>query len=115
MIKKVYHAIHGMSQPNSYNLVRFDHQYKLVFRKYNGLYFIICVREEDGKNNKELMYLQFIPLFVETLDSYFENVSELDLIFNFYKTYRILDEFIINGELVTIDKEAILSNLKALD
>lgn len=31
------------------------------------------------------------------LDKHFGNVCELDLIFNFHKTYFILDELIISG------------------
>ena len=33
--------------------------------------------------------------FVETLDQYFGNVCELDLIFNFDRAYNILDECIV--------------------
>jgi hypothetical protein len=36
---------------------------------------------------------------VEILDSYFGNVCELDLIFNFDKAHYILDEMMIAGEL----------------
>ncbi len=34
---------------------------------------------------------------VETLDKYFTNVCELDLIFNFHKAYYIVDELLLGG------------------
>lgn len=36
-------------------------------------------------NDNELAYLEAIHFFVEVLDSFFGNVCELDLVFNFYK------------------------------
>lgn len=55
--------------------------FKIVYRRYAGLYFCICVDVSD--NN--LMYLEAIHNFVEVLNEYFHNVCELDLVFNFYK------------------------------
>lgn len=55
--------------------------FKIVYRRYAGLYFCICVDVSD--NN--LAYLEAIHNFVEVLNEYFHNVCELDLVFNFYK------------------------------
>ena len=55
--------------------------FKIVYRRYAGLYFCICVDVSD--NN--LVYLEAIHNFVEVLNEYFHNVCELDLVFNFYK------------------------------
>lgn len=55
--------------------------FKIVYRRYAGLYFCICV--DIGDNN--LYYLEAIHNFVEVLNEYFHNVCELDLVFNFYK------------------------------
>ena len=71
-----------------------------MYRRYAGLFFCICV----DANDNELAYLEAIHLFVEVLgnlhcipylarklltttsiDAFFENVCELDLVFNFYK------------------------------
>ena len=41
-------------------------------------------------NDNELAYLEAIHFFVEVLDSFFGNVCELDLVFNFYKVGRVL-------------------------
>ena len=40
-------------------------------------------------NDNELAYLEAIHFFVEVLDSFFGNVCELDLVFNFYKVCSI--------------------------
>ena len=51
---------------------------KLVYRGFATLYFIaICDAAES-----ELGLLDLIQVFVETLDKVFENVCELDIIFN---------------------------------
>ena len=55
-----------------------DHrQYKVIYRRYASLYFIIGIDIDDDIN--ELGMLEFIHNMVETLDKYFENVCELDV------------------------------------
>lgn len=49
------------------------------------------------------------------LDHYFQNVCELDLVFNFHKVYLILDEFILAGEVQETSKRVILDRIKELD
>ena len=39
-----------------------------------------------------LAYLEAIHNFVEALNEYFDNVYELDLVFNFYKVSLLLGE-----------------------
>ena len=55
--------------------------YKIIYRRYAGLFFAFCV----DVNDNELGYLESIHVFVEMLDRYFGNVCELDLVFNFHK------------------------------
>ncbi|OMJ25081.1 AP-1 complex subunit sigma-2 [Smittium culicis] len=52
--------------------------------------------------------LELIHRYVETLDKYFGNVCELDLIFNFQKAYFILNELVLCGELCESSKRTIL-------
>ena len=52
-------------------------QYKVIYRRYASLYFIIGIDIDDDIN--ELSFLEFIHNMVETLDKYFENVCELDV------------------------------------
>jgi AP-2 complex subunit sigma-1 len=65
-------------------------------------------------------------------DSFFDNVCELDLVFNFYKVrhfylpfrftsvdthkvYAILDEIFLAGEIEETSKDVVLSRLAALE
>jgi AP-2 complex subunit sigma-1 len=59
--------------------------------------------------------LEAIHLFVEVLDAYFGNVCELDLVFNFYKVYEILDEMFTAGELMESSKAVVLSRIEAIE
>ena len=56
-------------------------QFKIIYRRYAGLFFTLCVDVTDN----ELVYFESIHLFVELLDQFFGNVCELDLVFNFNK------------------------------
>ena len=47
-----------------------------------------------------MAYLQFIHNLVQTMDKYFENVCELDIMYNIEKAHYILDEMIMNGQIV---------------
>ena len=85
--------------------------YKLIYRRYAGLFFSLCV----DTNDNELAYLESIHLFVETLDMYFGNVCELDLVFNFNKVYTTVDEFYLAGEIQETSKQVILSRLRELE
>jgi len=101
-------------------------------------------------NDNELAYLEAIHLFVEvlgaialiacsatgdshqSLDTFFDNVCELDLVFNFYKVrlnhhafsnqsfinvqvYAILDEVFLAGEIEETSKEVVLARLEELE
>ena len=102
--------------------------HKLVYRRYAGLFFCVCV----DANDNELAYLEAIHLFVEVLgalrvetdcsesamtdaglfqDAFFGNVCELDLVFNFYKVYAILDEVFLAGEIEETSKNIVLNRL----
>lgn len=63
------------------NFVEFR-KFKLVYRRYAGLYFSFCV----DVNDNVLLYLESIHLMVELLDKFFQQVCELDLVFNFHKS-----------------------------
>ena len=59
--------------------------------------------------------LEFIHLFVEVLDQYFGSVCELDLVFNFYKVYQILDEMVVGGEIMETSKVYVNRALRICD
>merc|ERR1712122_264043 len=77
-------------------------QYRVIYRRYASLYFIVGVDSTEDSN--ELALLEFIHVLVETLDKYFENVCELDIMFNLEKAHFILDEMLQCGHIVETSK-----------
>ena len=65
--------------------------------------------------DNDLSYLEGIHLFVELLDRYFGNVTELDLVYNFSKVYVALDEYILAGEIQETSQAVILDRLQVLE
>ncbi|KAA0165329.1 hypothetical protein FNF31_01982 [Cafeteria roenbergensis] len=85
---------------------------KVVYRRYASLYFIVGF--EEGEEN-ELGMLEFIHALVETLDKYFENVCELDIMFNLERAHFIVDEMVMNGCIVDTNKLSVLKPVALLD
>jgi AP-2 complex subunit sigma-1 len=77
----VHRLVAPRDQKYQSNFVEFRRSTKIVYRRYAGLFFCVCV----DANDNELAYLEAIHFFVEVLDQFFGNVCELDLVFNFYK------------------------------
>lgn len=69
------HRMVTAREANQANIIEYR-SYKLVYRKYAGLFCMMAVDVSDN----ELIYLEAIHLFVELLDQYFQNVCELDLV-----------------------------------
>ncbi|KAJ3482534.1 hypothetical protein NLG97_g7541 [Lecanicillium saksenae] len=107
---EVHRLVAPRDQKYQSNFVEFRN-HKIVYRRYAGLFFCVCV----DTNDNELAYLEAIHFFVEVLDAFFGNVSELDLVFNFYKVYAILDEVFLAGEIEETSKQAVLTRLEHLD
>ena len=92
------------------SILEYKH-YKIVYKNYASLYFIFGIDTFDN----ELASLELIHLFVETMDKYFGSVCELDVVYNFYKVYTVLDELLIGGEIVETSKTNILKKLKEIE
>jgi len=103
------HKLITKRDPKFTNFIEFR-RYKIVYRRYAGLYFSYCV----DVNDNELAYLESIHLFVELLDKFFASVCELDLVFNFHKIYTILDEVYLGGEIQETSKRVILERLQEI-
>lgn len=58
--------------------------FKVVYRRYASLFFMVGIDDEEN----ELAVLDFIHCMVETMDKWFGNVCELDIMFNL-ETVRI--------------------------
>jgi len=67
--------------------------YRLIYRHYATLYFVFCVDTAES----ELGILDLIQVFVESLNKCFENVCELDFVFNADKVQYILNELVMGG------------------
>ncbi|XP_075703831.1 AP-2 complex subunit sigma [Rhinoderma darwinii] len=103
------HAVVTVRDAKHTNFVEFRN-FKIIYRRYAGLYFCICVDVTD--NN--LAYLEAIHNFVEVLNEYFHNVCELDLVFNFYKVYTVVDEMFLAGEIRETSQTKVLKQLLML-
>ncbi|KAG5519635.1 hypothetical protein PMAC_001790 [Pneumocystis sp. 'macacae'] len=84
-----------------------DKDLKIVYRNYATLYFVFII----DKAENELMILDLIQIFVEVLDKCYENVCELDLIFNFENIHTILSEIVSGGMILETNIQNILSSI----
>lgn len=91
------------------NFIEFS-TYKLITRRYAGLYFTVAVDIEDN----ELLTLETIHFFVETLDMYFKNVNEMDTSSVSTRFTRFVN-YIVAGEVLDVNKLDIINRLKELE
>lgn len=105
------HRLVTTRDKNYTHFIEYSSNYKLIYRRYAGLYFTIAVDVTDN----ELSHLETIHLFVELLDAFFGNVCELDIVFNFNKVYAILDEYMLAGEIEETSKKEILERIKYME
>lgn len=111
VIVQIYRLISSRDHKHQSNFVEFSDFTKLVYKRYAGLFFVMGV----GLQDEEPIYLSHIHLFVEVLDAFFGNVCELDIVFNFYKAYMVMDEMFIGGEIQEISKDMLLERLSTMD
>jgi AP-3 complex subunit sigma len=60
-----------------------------------------------------LALIDLIQVYVEALDRLFENVCELDLIFNFETLHAALSEIIVGGVVIETQLEKVVEGVKA--
>lgn len=106
-----------------------DHfHYKVVYRRYASLFFIVGLQNaaslvasrsngpaDFGGCDNELATLEFIQAIVETLDRYFQNVCELDVLFNIEKVHFILQEMLSNGMAADTNSLSALQPITLMD
>ncbi|MCJ1229148.1 Sigma-adaptin 3A [Toensbergia leucococca] len=80
----------------------------ITYRHYATLYFILISTSTESP----LALLDLIQVFVEALDRLFENVCELDLIFNFETLHAVLGEMIVGGVVVETGLEKVVAGVK---
>lgn len=81
----------------------------VTYRHYATLYFILISTSTESP----LALLDLIQVFVEALDRLFENVCELDLIFNFETLHAVLGEMIVGGVVVETGLERVVEGVRA--
>ncbi|KAF1988989.1 Adaptor protein complex sigma subunit [Aulographum hederae CBS 113979] len=81
----------------------------VTYRHYATLYFIVISTSTESP----LALLDFIQVFVEALDRLFENVCELDLIFNFETLHATLSEMIVGGVVIETGLERVVEGVRA--
>jgi AP-3 complex subunit sigma len=80
----------------------------VTYRHYATLYFIIISTSTESP----LALIDLIQVYVEALDRLFENVCELDLIFNFETLHATLSEMIVGGVVVETQLERVVEGVK---
>ncbi|CDS43378.1 AP 3 complex subunit sigma 2 [Echinococcus multilocularis] len=80
---------------------------RIIYRQYSTIYIVFCVDFSES----ELGIIDLIQVFVDLLDKTFENVCELDLIFNADKVHYLLNELICGGIVLETNHTEILSRL----
>ncbi|SOV79576.1 AP-3 complex subunit sigma, putative [Plasmodium sp. gorilla clade G3] len=85
----------------------FSSDIKVVYRHFATLYFVFIIDSMES----ELGILDLIQVFVQVLDSNFENVCELDLIYNYEQINYILDEIIMGGIVLETNIDTIIDTI----
>lgn len=87
-------------------------EFKVVYRRYASLFFVVGATGDEN----ELATLEFAHCAVETLDRYFGNVCELDIMMHLDKVHCMLDEMVMCGEVVETNKLIVTQEaIKAID
>lgn len=97
------------SSSNSSSNEQNDAPSLVTYRHYATLYFILISTSTESP----LALLDLIQVFVEALDRLFENVCELDLIFNFETLHAVLGEMIVGGVVVETGLEKVVEGVRA--
>ncbi|MCJ1350046.1 MAG: Sigma-adaptin 3A [Icmadophila ericetorum] len=80
----------------------------VTYRHYATLYFILIGTSTESP----LALIDLIQVFVEALDRFFENVCELDLIFNFETLHAVLGEMIVGGVVVETSLDKVVRGVR---
>ncbi|KAI4241782.1 MAG: hypothetical protein L6R40_004328 [Gallowayella cf. fulva] len=80
----------------------------ITYRHYATLYFILISTSTESP----LALLDLIQVFVESLDRLFNNVCELDLIFNFEAMHACLAEMVVGGVVVETRVQEIVKGVR---
>jgi AP-3 complex subunit sigma len=80
----------------------------ITYGHYATLYFIMISTSTESP----LALIDLIRVFVEALDKLFENVCELDLIFNFETLHATLGEMIVGGVVIETSLDKVVAGVR---
>lgn len=81
----------------------------VTYRHYATLFFIVISTSTESP----LALIDLIQVYVEALDKLFENVCELDLIFNFESLHATLSEMIVGGVVIETNLDRIVAGVRS--
>lgn len=81
-----------------------DDTIRVIYRQYATLNFVVITDQQES----ELGILDLIQAFVEALNSCFEDVCELDLVFGWEVLETVLDEIIQGGMVLETNVQNIV-------
>ncbi|MEN2495423.1 MAG: AP-3 complex subunit sigma-1 [Marteilia pararefringens] len=73
----------------------------IVYSIFSSLYIAAVIDD----NEDPLQILDFLKIYLSTLDIYFKDIRELDIINHFDQCNYLLDEFISSGFLITTNSQ----------
>lgn len=80
---------------------------KLIYRHFSSLYFIIIADSSES----ELGILDLLQVFVHVLDSCFQNICEVDIVYHYDRVNYVLDELVMAGMVLETNSEVIINTI----
>jgi AP-3 complex subunit sigma len=80
---------------------------KIIYRHFASLFFVMIVDSSES----ELGILDLLQVFVHVMDSCFENICEVDIVYHYDRVNYVLDELIMAGMVLETNSEVIISTI----
>ena len=80
---------------------------RVIYRHFASLFFVVIADSCES----ELGVLDLLQVFVHVLDSCFENICELDIVYHYDRVNYVLDEIIMAGMVMETSSEVILNTI----
>lgn len=84
---------------------------KIIYRHFASLYFVVIADSCES----ELGVLDLLQVFVHVLDSCFENICELDIVYHYDRVNYVLDEIVMGGMVLETNSEVILQTIQEVN
>ena len=80
---------------------------KIIYRHFASLYFVVIADSSES----ELGILDLLQVFVHVLDSCFENICEVDIVYHYDRVNYVLDELVMAGMVLETNSEVIINTI----